>query len=91
MYRFGDLGHHPLLANLTWVHWLMYSKANLLTPGCGEGKGSVSCRCRARSSGQLVLKIPELPAGFQESIFKGQVREGCQRYVISLCTILMVR
>ena len=28
-----------------------------------------------RSAGQLVLKKPELPHGFQQSIFKGRVRE----------------
>ena len=33
-----------------------------------------------RSPGQqLVLKMPELPYGFQESIFKGQVKEGAHK------------
>ena len=31
---------------------------------------------QARSPGQLMLKTPELPDGVQESMFKGQVREG---------------
>ena len=35
--------------------------------------------------GQLVLKKPELPDGFQESIFKGQVREGGRR----VCDLLV--
>ena len=33
-------------------------------------------RCQTRSPGQLMLKTPELPDGFQASIFKGKVREG---------------
>lgn len=34
---------------------------------------------QARSPGKLILKTPELPDGVQESIFKGQVREGGHR------------
>ena len=28
----------PVLLNKTWVHTPEFSKASLLTPGCGEGK-----------------------------------------------------
>ena len=34
---------------------------------------------QARSPGQLLLKTPQLPDGFQQSIFKGKVREVCPR------------
>lgn len=50
-----------MLMKKTWVCSPMCSKANLLTPGYGEGKCSVYCRCQAGSSGQLVLKTPEPP------------------------------
>ena len=33
-----------LLLNQTWVHFRMSSEANLLTPGCGEGKCSFIVR-----------------------------------------------
>ena len=52
-----------LLSNHTWVHLPVHSKANLLTLGCGEGKYSVYCRYQTRSTGQLMLKKPELPDG----------------------------
>ena len=35
-----------------------------------------------------MLKRPELPDGFQGGVFKGSVREGTARCVISLCTVL---
>ena len=34
---------------------------------------------QVRSPGQLALKIPELPDGFRQVIFKGQMREGHPR------------
>ena len=34
---------------------------------------------QARSPGQLVLKAPKFPGGFQQSLSKVQVREGCSR------------
>ena len=56
----------------------MYSKANLLTLGCGEGKYSIYCMEPGKENGQLVLKRPELPNGFQTSVLKGNIRaEGC--------------
>ena len=65
-----------------------HRKANLLTPDCGEGKCSFIVRCWCRENGELVLKTPEIPQGFQQSIFKGSVREGVPECVISSCTIL---
>ena len=40
-----------LLLNQTWVRLPAQSKANLLTLGCGEGKGSVYCRRQVRNPG----------------------------------------
>ena len=57
------------LRNQTWDCSLVRGKANLLTPGCGEGRGSVYCRRQTRSPGKLVLKTPKLPEGFRGSIF----------------------
>ena len=40
------------------------SKANLLTLGCGEGKGHIYFRGPFKESRQLVLKKLELSGGF---------------------------
>ena len=40
------------------------SKANLLTVGCGEGKGHIYFRGPFKESRQLVLKKLELSGGF---------------------------
>ena len=53
-----------------------HRKANVLISGCGEGKSSVNCRIPSKESTQLMLKTSD---GFQESIFKGQVRQGSRR------------
>ena len=43
----------------------------------------------SKENGWLVPPNPKLPQGFQQSIFKGQVREGeVTGYVMSSCTIL---
>ena len=44
----------------------------------------------SKEDGQLMLKIPELPDGFQGGIFKDSVRESITGYVISSCTILLL-
>ena len=36
-------------------------------------------KCQTWSPEHLILKKPELPDGFQENTFKGQVREGIHR------------
>ena len=36
-------------------------------------------KARTRNPGQLILKKPKLLDGFQQSIFKGQMREGHPR------------
>ena len=66
----------------------MCSKANLLTPGCGEGMYSICCRVPSKENEQLMLKRPELPDDFQARGFKGRVREGAAVCMISLYTIL---
>ena len=63
-----------LLLNQTLVCSSSSSKGNLLTPGCGEGKCSVYCKVSSKELGQLVLKTSKLLDGFQQSIFKDQVR-----------------
>ena len=72
-----------LLPNQTWVHSPMCSKANLLTPNCGEGKYRFYCRAPSKK-GQLMLKRPELPSGFQAKGFKGSVREGAAGCMIKV-------
>ena len=62
-----------LLQNQTWVHSPVCSKANLLTPGYGEGKYSAYCRAPSKENGQLMLKRPKLPNGFQGRGFKKPV------------------
>ena len=46
-----------------------HSKTNLLTSGCGEGNYSIVCRVPSKEKGQLMLKRPEPPNGFQGSVF----------------------
>ena len=62
------------------------SKADLVTLGCDEGKSSVYCRRQARSLGQLMLKRPQLPEGFQGKAFKHRWRESVEGYATSLWT-----
>ena len=70
----------PVLPNQTRFHVPMRGKASLLTPGCGEGKCSINCKSANTSrTGGLCFKNPKLPEGFQQSNFKGQVREGGRR------------
>ena len=60
-----------VLPNQTWVHLPTRSKANLLTPGCGEGKCSVYCRAPSKEYRQLeALPQKALPDGFQGKVFK---------------------
>lgn len=56
-------------------HLHTQSKANQLPPGCGENAVFVVGR-QARNPGQVVLKTPEPPDVFQQSLFKGHVRKG---------------
>ena len=77
-----------VLLSQTWVHLPTCSKANALTPDCGEGKYSIYCKAPRKENGRLMLKRPKLPYGFQGRGFKGSVRDGAAVCVISLCTIL---
>ena len=45
-----DISVVQLLPNQTWVHSPVHSKANLLTPGCGERKCSIYCRAPSKES-----------------------------------------
>ena len=55
------------------------AKPILLLPGCGEGKYKVYRRVPSKENGQLVLKRPKLPDGFQARVFKGNVRGESRR------------
>lgn len=53
----------------------MHSKASLLTLSCGEVKYSLLSGTHvgpSKVNGQLLLKRPELPDGFQGRAFKGR-------------------
>lgn len=63
-------------------------KANLLTPGCGEGKYSVDCKAPSMEKGQIMLKRPKFLDDFLGRGFKCSVREGAAGCVISSWTIL---
>ena len=77
-----------VLPNQTWVCSLECNKANLLTPGWGEGKYNLYCRVPSKAKGQLKLKGPELPNGFQGKNFKGSVRERTVGCMISCAQFL---
>ena len=77
-----------VLPNQTWVCSPTCSKANLLTPGWGEGKYSIYCRVPSKEKRQVMLKGLELPDGFHGRGFKGSVRKGATGCMISLCPIL---
>ena len=66
-----------------------HGKASPLTPGLWGRKVQRLLHAPSKESRQLVLKTPELPDAFQESIFKGQLREqGVPGCVISSCRVL---
>ena len=49
------------------------------TKASGSGAEKVLLQGHARRTGGSCLKNPDLPKGFQQSIFKGQVRDGRPR------------
>ena len=59
-----------LLLNLTWVCLPTCSKANLLTPGCGEGKYIIYCRHQARRTGSSSSKDLNSLMAFREGVLK---------------------
>jgi len=80
------VGACALLLNQTWV--LTYAKWSQ-SPDTSLWWRKVQFIAGAyQQSRQLVCRKPELPDGFQKTIFKVQVREGVRAYIISLCTIL---
>ena len=63
----GSVYEGDMLPNQAWVRSPACGKANLVTPGCGEGKYSVYCKAPnvgPSKNGQLVPKRLELPSGF---------------------------
>ena len=79
-----------MLPNQTWVHSPECCKANLWTPGCGEGKWGIYCRAPSKESRQLMLKRLKLPNGFQGKVFKDRVREGSCGVHDQLVDILLI-
>ena len=59
----------PIITDQTRSAHSPHSKANLLTPDCGEGKHSIYFRLPSKDNGQLTLKRRELLDGFQERFF----------------------
>ena len=55
-----------------------------------SGEGKRSLQGQARSPGQLVLKIPKLPEGFQGKGFKDRMREGRRGVCDQLLDILLI-
>ena len=85
-----------LLLNETWVHSPTRSKANLLTPGCGEGKCSIYCRAPSKETRTASAQNTRTPGWgsakhffFPSKVFlKARWGRDIPGYVISLCTIL---
>ena len=65
-----------VLLNQTWVCSPICNEANLLTPGCGEGKYSIYHKVLSKQNGQLMFRRLEFPTGFQGRGFKGSMRKG---------------
>ena len=70
--------HHFCQTKLRSAH-LICSKANLLTPNCGEGECSIYCKLPkwspSKENWQLMLKRPKILNGFQRRDFKSTMRE----------------
>lgn len=64
-----------VLQNQTWIHSPCMPKADPLTLSCSEWKWSIYCRMLSQDSRTSSAHNTHIPSGFQESIFKGQVRE----------------
>ena len=78
-----------VLPNHTWVRSPMHSKANLLTPGCGEGKCSIYCKVPDKESGtDKAQKSLNSPMGFRKGFLNARWGKGVAGCVISSCTIL---
>ena len=84
----GGLNSNVLL-NQTWVCLpSCSSQANLLTPAWDEGEGGIYYKAPDEESMHHECSKLELSDGFQENIFKGQVRDEVTGSVISSCTVL---
>ena len=59
----------------------MCSEANLLIPGCGEGKYSIYCR--VKQGKWAALERSKLPDDFQGRVFKDRVRERVMEFVLN--------
>ena len=76
--------------------WESLSQAFVIEPHlvksicCREGECSVYCRPQARSPGQLVLKRPKFPEGFQRKVYRDRVGEGGCGVCDQLVDILLI-
>ena len=81
-----------LFLHQSWVCSPTGSKANLLTPSCGEGKRSICCNMPDKESRTGRAQKARTPHGFQPSNLMGQVGGGdgvgVTEYVASSCTSL---
>ena len=69
--------HGPgLFLSQSWVCSPTGSKANLLTPSCGEGKCSICCNMPDKESRTGRAQKARTPHGFQQSNLTGQVKGG---------------
>ena len=72
----------------------MHNKANLMTPGCGQGKYSVYCKAPNmgpnKENRKLRLTRPKLPSGFQGRGFKVSVRSEDCRLSDQLMDVLLI-
>ena len=58
-----------LLPNQTGIHSSMHLKANLPTPGCGEGKRNICYRAPSKEFRTASAENTQFPSGFQQSIY----------------------
>ena len=83
------LERQPTFAQLSvtkpnWVFLPSFNRAKLPTLGCGIRKCSVYCRRHTRNLDTSCSTKPKFFHEFQESIFKGKVREESQRVCVQL-------
>ena len=85
--------HNPELSLLspdqTWVHSATGSQANILTPGCGEGKCSIFPKgSNTRMTSASYFKTLNSPEGCSIALLKAKWGRHVSGPMISLCTIL---
>ena len=77
-----------ILANQIWAHSPGHSEADVLTPGCSEGKCSIDHQ--AENPEQLVLKTSQLPKGFSKAFLKARWRGASQGVWSALYSLIQL-